>query len=47
MNFSGLSYEYYDRYTDVVKTITAEELLQLANKYLDLDKFYKVIVGKY
>jgi predicted Zn-dependent peptidase len=45
--FSGLGYEYYDRYTEVVKTITAPELLQLANKYLDLDKFYKVIVGKY
>lgn len=45
--FSGLDYDYYDRYTEVVKNITAEELLQLANKYLDLDKFYKVIAGKY
>jgi predicted Zn-dependent peptidase len=45
--FSGLGYDYYDRYTEVVKTITSEELIQLANKYLDLDKFYKVIVGKY
>jgi len=45
--FSGLGYDYYDRYTNVVKTITSEELIQLANKYLDLDKFYKVIVGKY
>ncbi|HVW12726.1 MAG TPA: pitrilysin family protein [Mucilaginibacter sp.] len=45
--FSGLDYDYYDRYTEVVKTVTAAELLQLANKYLDLDKFYRVIVGKY
>jgi zinc protease len=45
--FSGLNYDYYERYTQVVKSITAEELLQLANKYLHLDKFYKVIVGKY
>lgn len=45
--FSGLNYDYYERYTQVVKSITAEELLQLANKYLNLDKFYKVIVGKY
>ncbi|MDB5142035.1 MAG: insulinase family protein [Mucilaginibacter sp.] len=45
--FSGLDYAYYDRYTQVIKTITAEEVLQTANKYLDLDKFYKVIVGKY
>ncbi|MBS1527460.1 MAG: insulinase family protein [Bacteroidetes bacterium] len=45
--FSGLDYDYYDRYTEVVKTVTAEKLLQLANKYFDLDKFYRVIVGKY
>lgn len=45
--FSGLDYDYYDRYTEVVKTTTSEELLRLANKYLDLNKFYKVIVGKY
>ncbi|MGZ3943929.1 MAG: M16 family metallopeptidase [Mucilaginibacter sp.] len=45
--FSGVGYDYYDRYTEVVKTITSDELIQLANKYLYLDKFYKVIVGKY
>lgn len=45
--FSGLDYAYYDRYTYVVKTVTADELRKLANEYLDFDKFYKVIVGKY
>jgi len=45
--FAGLGYEYYDRYTEVVKMITADELLRLANQYLDFNKFYKVIVGKY
>ncbi len=45
--FSGLDYEYYDRYTEVIKTVTAEELLELANRYLNFDEFYKVIVGKY
>jgi len=45
--FSGLDYEYYDRYTEVVKSITAAELLKLANEYLDFEQFYKVIVGKY
>ena len=45
--FAGLGYEYYDRYTEVIKTINAYELLKLANQYLDFDKFYKVIVGKY
>jgi zinc protease len=45
--FSGLGYEYYDRYAQVVKNITANDLLKLANQYFDFDKFYKVIVGKY
>jgi predicted Zn-dependent peptidase len=45
--FSGLNYDYYDRYTEIVKKITAEEIRQLANQYLDFDGFYKVIVGKY
>jgi zinc protease len=45
--FSGLDYEYYERYIQTVKTITAPQLLQLANKYLKFDEFYKVIVGKY
>ncbi|MGZ3751207.1 MAG: M16 family metallopeptidase, partial [Mucilaginibacter sp.] len=45
--FAGLDYDYYDRYTTVVRSITAGEVLQMANKYLDLDKFYKVIVGRY
>ena len=45
--FFGLDYTYYDRYTDVIKSITAEELQQLANRYFDFDSFYKVIVGKY
>jgi predicted Zn-dependent peptidase len=45
--FSGLGYEYYDRYTQVIRSITAEEILQIANKYLNLDEFYKTIVGKY
>jgi zinc protease len=45
--FAGLDYDYYDKYTAVIKSITSDQLFQLANKYLDLDNFYKVIVGKY
>nr|WP_262886706.1 insulinase family protein [Mucilaginibacter humi] len=45
--FSGIGYEYYDRYTNIVKNVTAEELLRLADTYLDYNGFYKVIVGKY
>jgi zinc protease len=47
IHFAGLGYEYYDRYAEVIKTITSNDLLDLANKYLDFDKFYKVVVGKY
>ena len=45
--FAGLDYDYYDRYVDTVKTVTADRLQQLANVYLNFDNFYKVIVGKY
>lgn len=47
LHFSDLDYDYYDKYINVVKTVTAEELKVLANKYLNFDQFYKVIVGKY
>ncbi|WPU96823.1 pitrilysin family protein [Mucilaginibacter sabulilitoris] len=45
--FAGLDYDYYDRYALTVKTTTAVKLRELANKYLNFDQFYKVIVGKY
>lgn len=47
LHFSGLDYDYYDRYTNTIKTITSDELMKLANQYFDLGSFYKVIVGKY
>jgi predicted Zn-dependent peptidase len=45
--FAGLDYDFYDRYVDTVKTVSADRLQQLANEYLNFDGFYKVIVGKY
>jgi len=45
--FAGLDYDYYDYYTKTIKTINSEQLLQLANQYLNFDSFYKVIAGKY
>jgi predicted Zn-dependent peptidase len=45
--FAGLGYEYYDYYTETIKSITSEKLLKLANQYLDYDSFYKVVAGKY
>lgn len=47
IHFAGLDYGYYERYTQVIKTITADQLIKLANQYLDTNKFYRVIVGKY
>lgn len=44
--FSGLTYEYYARYIEVVKKISASELNVLANKYLDFNDLDKVIIGK-
>jgi predicted Zn-dependent peptidase len=45
--FSGLDYNYYQHYTETIKTISSERLLQLANQYFDFDSFYKVVAGKY
>jgi zinc protease len=44
---SGLDFEYYDRYTEVIRNITAKDVLGLADQYLNFDQFYKVIAGKY
>lgn len=44
--FSGLDYDYYQNYIRIVKTIKPEDILELANKYLDFANFHKVIVGK-
>ncbi|RLJ74741.1 M16 family metallopeptidase [Pedobacter alluvionis] len=43
--FAGLDYDYYAKYIETVKTITAEELLAMANKYLTTDHFTEVVIG--
>ncbi|MBW4889909.1 insulinase family protein [Mucilaginibacter sp. HMF5004] len=45
--FWGLNFEYYDYYTEVVRNITAADIISYANKYFDFDKMTKVVVGKY
>jgi zinc protease len=45
--FSGLDYDYYDRYADAIKTVSATKLQSLAAEYLNFTQFYKVVVGKY
>ena len=36
---------YIHQLLKTVREVTSEELMQLANKYLDFDKMYKVTVG--
>jgi predicted Zn-dependent peptidase len=44
--FSGLGYEYYDRYVETVRSITAEKLMELANKYWKKEELIELVVGK-
>ncbi len=42
----GLTPEYHERYINLIKTITPEQLRDLAQKYLQKDSFYEVVAGK-
>lgn len=44
--FSGLDHNYYENYITTVKTITSQDLKDLAGKYLNTENFTKVVVGK-
>jgi predicted Zn-dependent peptidase len=44
--FSGLGYDYYDQYIHTVRNITPNDIISLANQYLNFEDFQKVIVGK-
>ncbi len=44
--FSNLTYDYYRSYIHTVKNITAEQLQQIAQQYLDPSTFTEVVVGK-
>lgn len=43
---SGLDMSYLNRYTEVIRSITAAELRELARKHLDPSTFHEIIVGK-
>jgi zinc protease len=43
---SNLDYSHYDRFIEVIRTITPEELQNLACKYLRVDDMYEVVAGK-
>lgn len=41
----GMNLDFYKQMTNKIKTISAEELLALANKYLKFEEMTKVVVG--
>ena len=43
---SGLDYSYYERYVNKIRTIGAEEVLELSRKYLNPADFYELVVGR-
>lgn len=45
VHFFGLDYHFYNNYIEKVKTITAEELLLLAQQYLKKEALKEVVVG--
>jgi len=42
----GLDYNYYQNFIDVIKSVTAEELRELARKYLKINSLTELTVGK-
>ncbi|MFA5328728.1 MAG: pitrilysin family protein [Prolixibacteraceae bacterium] len=45
INDFDLDYSFYDNYLHILRNITSEELMQLAQKYLNPDDFYTVVAG--
>jgi predicted Zn-dependent peptidase len=41
---NGLDEQFFNKGIEIVKTVTAEELQELANKYLQPDDFYELVV---
>lgn len=46
IHFNGLGYEYYERYVNTIRTITADRLMELANKYWKKEEMIELVVGK-
>lgn len=43
----GLPYHYFQDVVDRIKSVSSGKLLELANKYFQLDSFYEIIAGNY
>lgn len=46
VHFYGLDLAYYQRYNEVIKSMTPEKVQAIALKYFDYDKLIKIVVGK-
>ncbi|HEY4799670.1 MAG TPA: pitrilysin family protein [Bacteroidia bacterium] len=44
--FCGLGYEYYERYVEAIRTITAEKIMDLAGRHLKKEEMIELVVGK-
>jgi hypothetical protein len=40
-----MDYSYYENYVSALSTITSAQLLEIANKYLQKDGMYELVVG--
>jgi len=45
INDFGLDYSFYDHYLTVLRSLTSQELLRLAQQYLDPEACYTVVAG--
>ena len=45
MHLSGLDYDYFERYLAKLRSIQPQEILELANKYLDPESMTELVVG--
>jgi predicted Zn-dependent peptidase len=45
INDFNLDYSFYDRYLTILRNLTSEELMRLAQKYLHPEDFYTVVAG--
>ena len=41
----NMDYSYYEKYVNALSTITAKELMEMANKYLQKESIYELVVG--
>lgn len=46
VHFYSMTTAYYDYYNEVIRSMTAEKVMEIANKYFDFNKLSRVVVGK-